>query len=392
MTAKLSNFISNMTRGFLLLLLLAGGCFLGHAQYLKYEVQDKDTVNIVDLNNMKQGVWREFWPNGDLKNETTYKNDKKDGLEIIWYDSPDCVEQEAYYKDGKLDGILIHYSKKCRKDFYEHYKNGIKHGLEVEYYSNGNMKAEGTYKNGNLDGYYKVYNRKGQFSFESRTTDAESDINPNTKDTLANIVLNVFKRNTNWKKTLIVADLTGSMYPYAQQVSTWLKLHFSHDSLRQSFVFFNDGDNKKDEEKKVGVTGGVYFCTATNVDQLVRAMNLCIRNGQGGDAPENVIEAILYGLKKKKNVENVVLIADNWAKVRDINLLPRVKVPVRVLLCGVTEGMEINADYLNIAYKTKGSVHTIEQDITNLIQQGSNKKFTINGVDYIIKNGNIRAY
>lgn len=392
MSAKLSNFISNMTRRIILLLLFTGSFFYTKAQYLKYEVQDKDTVNNVDVNNLKQGVWREFWPNGDLKSETMYKDNKKNGLEIVWYDSPDCVEQEAFYKDGKLDGILIHYSKKCRKDFYEHYKNGIKHGLEVEYYSNGNLKAEGTFKNGNLDGYYKVYNRKGQFSFESRTTEAESDINPNTKDTLSNIVLNVFKRNNNWKKTLIVADLTGSMYPYAQQVSTWLKLHFTRDSLRQSFVFFNDGDNKKDEEKKVGVTGGVYFCTATNVDQLVRAMNLCIRNGQGGDAPENVIEAILYGLKKKKTVENVILIADNWAKVRDINLLPRVKVPVRVLLCGVTEGMEINADYLNIAYKTKGSVHTIEQDITNIIQQASNKKFTINGVDYIIKNGNIRAY
>ena len=64
----------------------------------------------------------------------------------------------------------------------------------------------------------------------------------------------------------------------------------------------------------------------------------------------------------------------------------------QVLLCGVTEGMEINPDYLNIAYKTKGSVHTIEQDITTLMQQTTGKKFTINGVDYIIKNGNIRAY
>ena len=391
MSAKLSNFISNMTYRSILAFFILFSCFAMKGQYIKYDIHDKDTVNIIDMGNMRQGVWREFWPNGDLKSETTYKDDKKDGLEIIWYDSPDCVEQEAFYKDGKLDGLLIHYSKKCRKDLYENYKNGVKHGVEVEYYSNGNMKAEGTFKNGNLDGYYKVYTRKGQFSFESRSSETETNLAPNN-DTLANIVFNVFKRNTNWKKTLIVADLTGSMYPYAQQVSTWLKLHFTHDSLRQSFVFFNDGDYKRDEEKKVGVTGGVYFCTATNVDQLVRAMNLCIRNGQGGDAPENVVEAILYGLKKKKTVENVILIADNWAKVRDINLLPRVKVPVRVLLCGVTEGMEINADYLNIAYKTKGSVHTIEQDITNLIQQGSNKKFTINGVDYIIKNGNIRAY
>jgi hypothetical protein len=54
--------------------------------------------------------------------------------------------------------------------------------------------------------------------------------------------------------------------------------------------------------------------------------------------------------------------------------------------------MEINEDYLNIAYKTKGSVHTIEQDITDLMKQSTGKKFTINGVDYIIKNGSVKVF
>ena len=371
-----------------LIFFLSFGSF--KAQYLHFEIHDNDTINIVSTDSLKQGVWREFWPNGDLKSETSYKNSKKDGLEIIWYDVPDCVEQESYYKDGKQDGTLIHYSKKCRKDLEENYKKGVKEGLEVEYYSNGYKKAEGTYKKGNLDGYFKVYDRKGRFSFESRSTETESDLKPRVADTLTNVVFNVFKRHPEWKKKLIVADLTGSMYPYAQQISTWLKLHFVRDSLRQSFVFFNDGDNRKDDTKKVGITGGTYYCTAKSTEQLIAAMNLTIRNGQGGDAPENVIEAILYGLKKNKTFDNVVLIADNWAKVRDIFLLSRVKTPVRVILCGVTEGMEINSDYLNIAYKTKGSVHTIEQDITDLITQTSGKRFTINGVDYIIKNGNIK--
>ncbi|GIV27967.1 MAG: hypothetical protein KatS3mg027_1781 [Bacteroidia bacterium] len=101
---------------------------------------------------------------------------------------------------------------------------------------------------------------------------------------------------------------------------------------------------------------------------------------------KNVIEAILYGLKKIKEIEHVILIADNWAPVRDINLLPKIKVPVHVILCGVTNGMKINADYLNIAYKTKGSIHTIEEDIDFLIQNASNE-FFINGNLYKLKNG-----
>ncbi len=358
---------------------------------LSYKIFEGDTINITDTDTLKQGVWKEFWKNGDLKSEVIYSNNKKQGLEIKWFDEPDCVEQESYFKNGVLDGPTVFYSKKCKKDFYETFKNGVKDGSETSYYENGHVKAEGNYKKGNLNGYYKVYDKSGKFAFESRSTDTEMDLKPNT-DTINNVVFNVFKRNTLWKNKLIVADLTGSMYPYGQQISTWFKLHFIRDTTSQHFVFFNDGDRKRDEEKKIGATGGIYHCKAKTVDDLIKTMELTIKKGQGGDAPENVIEAILYGISKSGKVSDIVLIADNWAKVRDIKLLARVKVPVRVVLCGVYDGMEINEDYLNIAYKTKGSVHTIEQDITELMHQGSGKKFNINGVDYIIKNGSVKVF
>lgn len=359
---------------------------------LSYKVYENDTINMIDKDSLKQGVWKEFWANGDLKTEVIYKNNKKQGLEIIWFDEPDCVQQESYYKDGRLDGPSIYYSKKCKKDFFENFKSGVKEGLELSYYHNGNIKAEGHFKKGKLDGYYKVYDKKGVFSFESRSTDSETDLQPNIADTATNLVFNVFKRNKQFKSKLIVADLTGSMYPYAQQVSTWLKLQFLKDTTSQHFAFFNDGDNKKDDEKKIGAAGGVYYCRAKTVEALIATMELTIKKGTGGDAPENPIEAIIYGLNKSGKVDDVILIADNWAKARDIKMLARIKVPVRVVLCGVYEGMEINEDYLNIAYKTKGSVHTIEQDITDLMKQTTGKKFNINGVDYIIKNGSVKVF
>ncbi|MES2514585.1 MAG: hypothetical protein V4580_10595 [Bacteroidota bacterium] len=356
-----------------------------------YKIYEHDTINILDKDSLKQGVWKEFWPNGDLKSEVSYKNNKKQGLEINWFDDPDCVELEAYYKDGLLEGPSISYTKKCKKSVFETFKNGLKEGLELEYYPNGHIKAEGKYKKGNLDGYYKVYDKNGNFSFESRSSDNETNLAPNIADTANSVVFNVLKRN-KWKNKLVVADLTGSMYPYAQQVSTWMKLYFMKDSTSQHFAFFNDGDKKRDEDKKIGATGGVYHCRAKSVDELIATMELTIKKGQGGDAPENPIEAMIFGLNKSGKVENIILIADNWAKVRDIKMLPRIKVPVRVILCGVYEGMEINPDYLNIAYKTKGSVHTIEQDITDLMKQSSDKKFNINGVDYIIKNGSVKVF
>lgn len=357
-----------------------------------YIIYETDTINIIDKDSLKQGVWKEFWTNGDLKSEVFYKNNKKQGHEIKWFDVPDCVEQEAYYKDGLFDGPCIYYNKNCKKDFFENFKNGVKDGVELSYHSNGNVKAEGIYKKGHLNGYYKVYDKKGQFAFESPGTTTDAELMPSLKDTSTNTIFQVFSRNKNWDKKLIVSDLTGSMYPYAQQLSTWYKLHFTKDTTSQHFIFFNDGDRKADVDKKIGLTGGLYHCKAKNVDELIATMNLAIKKGQGGDAPENVLEALLYGITKSGKVKEVILIADNWAKVRDIKLITRLKTPVRVVLCGVYDGMEINEDYLNIAYKTKGSVHTIEQDITELMNKTAGKKFNINGVDYIIKNGNVKVF
>jgi len=359
---------------------------------MHYDVKDGDTINRVDKDSLRQGVWRTYYTSGKYKAEVVYKNNKKQGIEIQWHNNlSNCVKQEAFYTNGVLDGPITYYAKNCKKELIETYKNGVKEGYEISYHNNGQIKAEGNYKKGNLDGMYKVYDKGGKFNFESRSTNEEIQFEPNMEDTANYGVYKVLARNPKWRKTLIVTDLTGSMYPYAKEINTWLKLHFMKDTAQQYFVFFNDGDNKKDVDKKIGVTGGIYVCRAKTTEDLVNTMKLTIKKGEGGDSPENVVEAILTGLKKVRKPDNIILIADNWAKARDLSLITRVKVPVRVILCGVYEGMEINTDYLNIAYKTRGSIHTIEQDITELINQTSGKSFHINGFNYIIKNGSIRA-
>ena len=44
---------------------------------LSYKIYEMDTINVIDHDSLKQGVWKEFWGNGDLKNEVIYKNNKK---------------------------------------------------------------------------------------------------------------------------------------------------------------------------------------------------------------------------------------------------------------------------------------------------------------------------
>ena len=122
-----------------------------NAQMRSFLVHEGDTINIIDKDSLKQGVWRTFHSGDKLKSETVYKNNKKQGLDISWYSSG-CVKQETFYNNGQLDGPTTFYSHNCKKELTEYFKNGVKDGLEISYFANGRIKSEGNFKKGNLDG------------------------------------------------------------------------------------------------------------------------------------------------------------------------------------------------------------------------------------------------
>ena len=201
------------------------------------------------------------------------------------------------------------------------------------------------------------------------------------QDTTVSAVLN---RNKDWDKMLINCDLTGSMSPYSAQLFVWHRLNIDKNKV-QHFVFFNDGDMTPDNKKVAGSTGGIYCSQAKDFEELKKVAYKCMRSGGGGDAPENDIEAMLKGFKKCKNCGDVILIADNWANMRDYEFINRIDRPVRIILCGTQFG--INKQYLDLARATKGSVHTIEEDIANLIDLKDGEEITISGHTFIIKDG-----
>ena len=126
----------------------------------------------------------------------------------------------------------------------------------------------------------------------------------------------------HFNNPLIVTDVTGSMSPYMAQLQNWFKLNATANPNMQ-FVFFNDGDDMADGNKKIGATGGIYYTPSIPVDQLLNFMAMVASKGSGGDCPENNMEALIKGAAMaKKAVGDIVMIADNDAPVKDISLLP----------------------------------------------------------------------
>jgi hypothetical protein len=194
----------------------------------------------------------------------------------------------------------------------------------------------------------------------------------------------IFKRN-KWTGMDIVGDVTGSMYPYTAQLLLWLKLQ-SLDSLTSYYSFFNDGDNLPNRKKIMGKTGGIYSAECTSFSEVVELVKSTMMKGGGGDCPENNVEAILQSEEKFPATAFHVLIADNWAPVKDMTLTSKITKPVRVVLCGVLDDA-INIDYLNLARKTGGSVHLMEKDLLSLAAMHEGETITIGKKKFRITNG-----
>jgi hypothetical protein len=199
-------------------------------------------------------------------------------------------------------------------------------------------------------------------------------------------IFKVIERKKEWTDVAVIADLTGSMAPYSSQLVLWFKLK-ENDKRIKDLVFFNDGDMASDDMKVVGKTGGIYHGKAINYSQIRELAIKTITNGSGGDTPENNIEALLFAIKEAPNAKEFVMVADNTADVKDISLLNKVTKPVHIILCGINYG--INPQYLTIARKTGGSVHTIEKDLENLILKNEGEKFEFMGEYFMIKRGEV---
>ncbi|CAF4489681.1 unnamed protein product [Rotaria socialis] len=200
-------------------------------------------------------------------------------------------------------------------------------------------------------------------------------------------VIDVLNRH-NWTDIGAVIDVTGSMSSCYAHIDQWVALS-QQGKFVKYFVFFNDGDDTLNENKIIGSTGGIYSVyTNEGITKVKEILNTAKRNGGGGDIPENDIEAIIYTLSTCPTCKNIIHIADNGATPRDMILLNQVTKPIKVLVCKLGANSFVNPKLLDIAYKTGGSLHTLNMDIETLkslkvgdtIQVGDGTyRLTVNG-------------
>jgi hypothetical protein len=214
--------------------------------------------------------------------------------------------------------------------------------------------------------HYVFYDLKEECDTSDRSSSSFEQFNDFNK---YDVVKEVFDRNGRWNNTLVVMDVTGSMARYSAQTMAWLKVTQNKQKIG-AFVFFNDGDSTKNEEKSSGHVGGIYGMENASFDNVYNEIRSSMLNGNGGDRSENNFEAVKKGQEMYPKSNYTVLIADNRANPRDCNLVKSIHTPLHIILCGANS--QLNICYVQAAYDTKGSLHTLSADYDlSTVKQGT---------------------
>ncbi len=199
-----------------------------------------------------------------------------------------------------------------------------------------------------------------------------------------------FERNkSRWRNVAVVCDFTSSMYPHATEWSTWLARNRRNRYIKGA-VFFTDCDSLGRETTTDDPSGKMYVIKDWQNTDILPVFIAASRNTMGNvNRAENDLEAVLHAQKAFPASESFVLIADNSSPVKDMQLLSQIRKPVHIVVCGVTyePKVAIQPDYLLIAAATKGSIHTLTNDLPDVSKIKPGTKIRLGNHTYKYRKG-----
>jgi len=171
----------------------------------------------------------------------------------------------------------------------------------------------------------------------------------------------LYRNKEQWKQKRIVANIDCSMYQYIDELLVWNYFEQSGKS-NNSYWLFNGFQNNAKKSETDQHRRGIYEVTKNDVDGFFDTIDKIVNFTCSSNRLENVVEALIIGATDKRPEDELLFIADNYSDVSDLHKLSGLNTPVRVLLTASSYG--INEQYLEIAYRTGGSIHTKNEDIS----------------------------
>ena len=121
---------------------------------------------IVDESGNLNRKWKNYYPDGRIKAEGSYNDNRRTGL-WKFYNNSSKVEQTGSYNNGRPDGLWQWYYNDGSVLREEEYFQGFRDGLYSEYAKDGSVIVTGQYSDGERNGLWKFtsgdYTEEGNY-------------------------------------------------------------------------------------------------------------------------------------------------------------------------------------------------------------------------------------
>jgi len=115
----------------------------------------KVSEGIVTEDGRRNGIWKNFYENGQIKEEGAYDFNRRTGG-WTFYDREGRIIQTGTYQNGRPEGLWKWYYPDGSILREEEYFQGKRDGMFMEYSNDGNVISQGEYLDGERNGQWKI--------------------------------------------------------------------------------------------------------------------------------------------------------------------------------------------------------------------------------------------
>jgi len=113
------------------------------------------------IENKKEGIWKQYFPEGTLMNEIEYKNNRANGY-AKFYNDKGVIIEEGTWKTRKWTGIYItRYDNGNVKYQWNYGERGLRENVQEYYHLNGQIMYRGEFNGGKETGVHQRWNEDG---------------------------------------------------------------------------------------------------------------------------------------------------------------------------------------------------------------------------------------
>jgi len=235
---------------------------------------------ITFVNGKENGTDSTTYRSGCLQVVRTFIQGAESGTWHYYYDSTGYMAWEENYNLGQKHGPQLYLTNKDDDGGgdtirFEHYNNGVLHGLRKSYYPKSHLEKEVNYSMGQIDGIFKVYNYDGKIiqdlTYKQGKKNGEMKYYYNDGTLLSIEHWNMDVRNGEFK-TFYYGGLVQSVENYKKGVSEgWFEERWPDDKLKRRALYKKGvliEEHKYDEHGVENYTFGVEVASGNEDDAM----------------------------------------------------------------------------------------------------------------------------